>query len=94
MLKVSEWNLMDYLKTEKDIQGYLEAAFAEDDAQYMVRALGNAAKARRLMSKAAKKAGVARESLYRSLSKTGKPQFSTVVSVIHSLGYRLALTRA
>jgi probable addiction module antidote protein len=94
MLKTREWNILDYLKTEKDVQRYLELAFAEGDAEYIVAALGNAARARKLMSKAAKQAKVTREGLYKSLSKNGTPAFSTVMTVVNSLGYKLTLTPA
>jgi probable addiction module antidote protein len=91
MLKIRTWNILDYLKTEKDVQRYLEVAFAEGDPEYIVAALGNAAKARKLMPTAAKKAGVTREGLYKSLSKNGAPAFSTVMNVVNSLGYKLTL---
>ncbi|GBR74552.1 antitoxin [Candidatus Termititenax aidoneus] len=94
MLKTRTWNILDYLKTEKDVQRYLEVAFAEGNSEYIITALGNAAKARKLMSKAAKKAGVTREGLYKSLAKNGAPAFSTVMNVVNSLGYKLTLARA
>jgi probable addiction module antidote protein len=46
------------------------------------------------MPKAAKKAGVTREGLYKSLSKNGAPAFSTVMNVVNSLGYKLTLSPA
>ena len=83
--------MLDYLKTEADVRRYLDLAFETEDAAYIAAALGTAAKARRLMSKVAQKAGVARESLYQSLSEKGRPQFGTILSVVHSLGYQLSL---
>lgn len=41
------------------------------------------------MSKVAKDAGLARESLYRSLSVDGNPEFSTVFRVMASIGLKL-----
>ncbi|MDR1997816.1 MAG: putative addiction module antidote protein [Candidatus Margulisbacteria bacterium] len=90
-MKVKKWDIMDYLKTEDDIKRYLAVAFEEGDPEFISVALGDAAKARGLMRKAAKQAGVARESLYQSLSKKGAPQFKTVMSVVHSLGYNLTV---
>jgi DNA-binding phage protein len=41
------------------------------------------------MSKIARDAGVARESLYRSLSAEGNPELGTVMKVARSFGLRL-----
>lgn len=46
------------------------------------------------MSHVAKEAGLARESLYRSLNSGGNPEFSTVMKVMSSLGLRLSVSRA
>jgi probable addiction module antidote protein len=94
MLKFKKWDIVDHLKTEKDIQEFLEVVFEEGDPDFIPLALGAVARARRLMPKAARKAGVGRESLYRSLSKKGNPYFKTVYSVINSLGYKLKLMTA
>ncbi|GBR77177.1 transcriptional regulator XRE family [Candidatus Termititenax persephonae] len=94
MLKFKKWDIVDHLQTEKDIKEFLEVVFEEGDPDLIPLALGAAARARRLMPKAAKKAGVGRESLYRSLSKKGNPYFKTVHSVINSLGYKLKLVPA
>ncbi|GBR77602.1 helix turn helix XRE family-like proteins [Candidatus Termititenax dinenymphae] len=94
MIKFTKWDILDYLKTEDDVNRYLAVAFEEGDPDFITVALGDAAKARGLMSKAAKKAGVARESLYHSLSKKGSPGFKTVMSVVNSLGYKLTLVPA
>jgi probable addiction module antidote protein len=37
----------------------------------------------------ARESGLAREALYRSLSETGNPSFSTVLKVMHALGLQL-----
>jgi probable addiction module antidote protein len=54
----------------------------------VVEVLGSFAKVRG-MSTVAKDSGVSRESLYRSLSSDGNPEFSTILKVIGSLGLRL-----
>jgi probable addiction module antidote protein len=41
------------------------------------------------MTEIAKKAGLGRESLYKSLSAQGNPELSTVLKVIHALGLKL-----
>ena len=91
MLKIKSWDIVDHLKTEKDIKEFLEVVFEEGDPDFIPIALGAVARARKLMPQAAKKAGVGRESLYRSLSPKGNPYFKTVYSVVNSLGYKLTL---
>jgi probable addiction module antidote protein len=46
------------------------------------------------MSRVAREANVGRESLYKSLGKTGNPEFTTVVDVLNALGFRLQVTPA
>jgi probable addiction module antidote protein len=56
----------------------------------VVNLLGSFAKARG-MATVAKQTGLSRESLYRSLSSDGNPEFSTILKVIDSLGLRLSV---
>ncbi len=42
----------------------------------------------------AAKAGISRESLYRSLSPKGNPTLKTLVAVLNTLGLRLTVTQA
>jgi probable addiction module antidote protein len=91
MLKTTKWNFAEYLKTEKDISIYLRTIFENGDASDVAAALGNVARARRMMSKIAKKTGHGRESLYKSLSKNSKPYFGTISSVVNALGYKLTV---
>ncbi len=91
MLKLSKFEVTDHLKTEKDIEEYINVVFEEGDDQFLPVALADIAKARKAMTSAAKAAGVTRTNLYQSLSEDGNPAFETVAKVAKSLGYRLAL---
>mgnify|MGYP001376039988 CR=1 FL=1 len=71
----------------------INAALAEGNTARVVTTLGDIAKARG-MSQVAKDAGLARESLYRSLSVDGNPEFATVLKVIESVGLKLSVTRS
>ena len=53
-------------------------------------ALGDVARAKG-MTKIAEKAGLGRESLYKSLSSEGNPRFSTVLKVVDALGFQLSI---
>lgn len=85
------WDAADYLKTDADIDAYLEAVLEDGDPQLITAALGDIARARG-MTKVAAEIGCSRESLYKALSANGNPLFATVLKTIHALGLRLQLT--
>jgi probable addiction module antidote protein len=91
MLKTKRFEVLDYLKTEKDIENYLNVVLEEKDYQFLPVALADIARARKAMASAAKAAGVTRTNLYQSLSENGRPAFETVAKVANSLGYKIAL---
>ena len=88
-----KWDVVEHLKTDKDMAHYLEACLAEGDPALMAAALGDIARARG-MSQVARDTGMSRESLYRSLSGEGNPEFATVMKVIKALGIRLHTSAA
>ena len=92
-MKLKTFNPLDYLKTEKDFQLALKAAYEEDpgDGSLIAATLGDIAKARG-MTQLAQETGLSRESLYRSLSGKGNPEFATIVKVIRALGVRMSLS--
>jgi probable addiction module antidote protein len=87
-IKVIEWNVLDYLDSEKSIAAYLQAAVAENDPSALVSAIGDIARARGI-NKMAADMGVNRESLYKSLSGRTKPQFDTIYNAIDTLGLEI-----
>jgi probable addiction module antidote protein len=91
MLKTKKFEVMDYLKTEKDIEEYLNVVLEEKDYTFLPVALADIARARKAMTNAAKAAGVSRTTLYQSLSPDGRPAFETVAKVADSLGYKITL---
>ncbi len=66
----------------------LNDALARGDATTIMDTLGLIAREHG-MSHVARKTGLARESLYRSLDATGNPEFATVLRVLASIGVRL-----
>ena len=87
-LKTTKWDVVDYLKTDKDMAEYLEAAIEDGDPTLISAALGDIARAKG-MTQIARKAGLGRESLYKALSPNGNPEFATVLKVVRALGLRL-----
>jgi probable addiction module antidote protein len=90
-LKTTKWDVVDYLKTDKDMANYLEAAIEDGDSALISAALGDIARAKG-MSQVARKAGLGRESLYKALSPNGNPEFATILKVVKALGLRLHAT--
>jgi len=85
-----DFDVVDYLKTEADIAGYLTAVLEDGDPALFIAAIGDISRAKG-MSDIAKKSGVTRESLYRALKIEAHPRFETVVKVIHALGMKLSV---
>ncbi len=88
MTKTTIWDPAEYLDTPEAMAAYLEAALEEDDSALLAAALGDIARAKG-MAQIAKDTGLARESLYRSLSQEGNPTLSTVLKIIASLGLKM-----
>lgn len=87
-LKTTRWDVGDDLDSPERISGYLEAAFEDGDPSLIAAALGDIARAKG-MTDLARKAGLGRESLYKSLSADGNPALSTVLQVLRALGLEL-----
>ncbi len=82
----TRWDAVEYLETEEDMALYLDACLEEDpgDGSLVRAALNDIARARG-MTQLARDTGLTREGLYRALSATGNPEFSTVFKVIKAL---------
>jgi probable addiction module antidote protein len=91
MLKTKKFEVTNYLKTEKDIEEYLNVVLEEKDYTFLPIALADIARARKAMTGVARAAGVSRTTLYQSLSADGHPAFETVAKVADSLGYKITL---
>ncbi|MFB8797003.1 MAG: addiction module antidote protein [Microcoleus sp.] len=85
------WDAAKHLETKEDMAAYLEAALEDGDPNLVVAALGDIARSKG-MTNIARETGLGRESLYKSLSLEGNPEFATVLRVIQSLGIRLRAT--
>ncbi|MEM9451356.1 MAG: addiction module antidote protein [Cyanobacteria bacterium P01_E01_bin.6] len=86
------WDSAEHLKTEEDIQLYLEACLEEagDDPALIVHALGVIARVKN-MSQLSRDTGLSREGLYKALSPAGNPTFATVAKVAKALGFKLTI---
>ena len=85
------WDPAEHLETEEDMVAYLNVALEDGDLSLIMATLGDIARARR-MSVVAQETGLGRESLYKSLSADGNPEFATVLKVVSALGLQLRAT--
>jgi len=88
-LTTTPFDVAEYLKTQEDIKMFLKDA-SQGTPEEFIHALNTAARAMG-MTEVAKKAGLTRASLYKSLADGGKPQFSTISKVSEALGCKLEI---
>lgn len=93
MVKLRKYDSAEYLKSDEAVLAYLQEALDSDDPKMVSHALGVVARAQG-MTKIARDAGVSRESLYRTLSDEGNPEFATVMKIVRALGMKLAVAPA
>lgn len=86
-VEFAPYDTADYLESDEAISAYLEAVFEDGDPALIAHALSAVARARGMAS-IARRAGLSRESLDRTLSPEG-PELATVIQVIQALGLRL-----
>lgn len=88
MSETRPWDAAEHLKSEDDMAAYLDAALEDGDVSVIMAVLGDIARAKG-MAQIARDTGLGRESLYKALSTSGNPEFSTVLKVVRALGLRL-----
>ncbi len=86
--KTTLWDAAEHLKTKEDMAAYIACALEEGDPALIAATLGDIARAQG-MTKIAKRTGLGRESLYKTLSREGNPAFATVLKVFNSVGLKL-----
>jgi probable addiction module antidote protein len=92
-MKAAAYKGSDYLKKQKDIVAYLNAALEDGEPAVLLEALRNVAMAKGGMAALARTAGVSRESLYRTLSRQGNPKIDTIMDLLRALGLKLTVER-
>lgn len=91
-IKLKSFDPAEHLEIDdpRFVHEYLEIMLEENGIEGLQRALGHIAKAKG-MSQIAKETKLGRESLYKSLSGTGKPKLETIDKVLKSFGMGLAI---
>jgi len=92
MNKAAPYDSAEFPSTPRAIQHYIEEALETGDPGLITHAIGIIAKSQS-MSVIARKTGMSRENLYRTLTPNGKPGFATVLKVVNALGLRFSVLR-
>jgi probable addiction module antidote protein len=87
--KLLPFDAARYLTDDAAIAEYMTAVLETDDADLLLLALGDVARARG-MAQVAKDSGLGRESLYKALAPGAKPRLETILKVARALGIRLS----
>lgn len=88
-LKVTPFDVVEFLDSDEAIAAYIEAALEENDAAFFMSALNDVVRARGIAA-VAKQAGLGRESLYKTLKSGAEPKFDTVMRLLGALNVRLS----
>lgn len=87
-------HLLKSLENPKEAAAYLDACLEDEDPHVFLLALKDVAEARGGMGQLSKKSSLNRQSLYRSLSRTGNPKLANVCTILASLGLEFHITPA
>lgn len=82
----------DYLQAD-DLPGYLAEVMADGDTRALPLALRDAADVLG-MAELARRTGLNRETLYRTLSENGNPRLDTLGAILDAFGLRLTVQPA
>lgn len=85
--------LNEQLQNRRFAAEYLTAAAEDAEPRVYLAALKNVAEARGGLAALARRAKLPRESVYRALSPTGNPRWSTLAAILRALGIKVSLTR-
>lgn len=89
----TRWNSAEHLKTEEDIQLYLEACLdeADGDSESLIHALNVIARAKNLGQIDDKDSGLTNDELYQVFSPDSSPTFAMVAKFVNALGFKLTV---
>ncbi len=86
--KFHDFDPAEMLDSDEAVEAFLAGAMKGSDASAIASAIGVVARAKG-MSDIARKTGLAREHLYKSLSVNGNPTLETTLAVLKAIGFRL-----
>lgn len=87
-------HLLKSLEDPREAAAYLDACLEDEDPHVFLLALKDVAEARGGMSKLSKNTSLNRQTLYRTLSRTGNPRLTSIRNVLSYLKMELHITPA
>ena len=81
----------EHLRSEAEVAAYIEAMLEDGDARAVPLALRTVAEAVGGMAALARKTGLSRETLYRTLSSRGNPRLDSLAAILAAFGLRLTV---
>ncbi len=90
-IELAPFDASDYLDNEETIAEYLAVALKNPDPNVFLVAVRDVAKARGIAN-VAERAGLGRESLYKTLKPGAQPRFDTVRRLLEALDVRLDIS--
>jgi probable addiction module antidote protein len=84
----------EHLQSEAEVAAYVQSMLEDGDSRAVPIALRTAAEAVGGMAALAKKAGLSRETLYRTLSQRGNPRLHTLAALLAAFGLQLTVRPA
>jgi len=91
-ITTTPWNSAEHLKTEEDIQLYLEACLdeADGDSESLIHALNVIARAKNL-GEIDKDSSLRNDALYEAITTDNSLTFAMVAKFINALGFKLTV---
>lgn len=83
--------LIESLRDPQEASGYLNAALEHEEISGFLEALRNVIEAQGGMTTLAEKTSKSRNSLYKSLTKTGNPYLRSTNDILHAMGLTFAV---
>jgi len=80
-----------HFRSDAEVAAYIEAILEDGNAQAIPIALRTVADALGGMAALARKTGLSREALYRTLSGRGNPRLDTLAAILAAFGLRLTV---
>jgi probable addiction module antidote protein len=85
--------LREHLADDANVAALLDEALASGDGGDIMYALRTISEARGGVASVATATGLSRETLYRTLSRSGNPRLSTLLALVRVAGVRLRAER-
>jgi len=84
------FNMSEYLSTPEERALYIEEVMQDNDDALLLSALKDVADSMGV-SELSNQSGLPRATIYKALAKTGNPRFSSLTSILHTMGLKISI---